>query len=151
MKQSRLYPVFVLALLVVICGCPVRDDVTPVDPDPPPSPIQVDSLKVLVWHETSDDMKPEHRYVKGTKFRAAVKDVSGELPLLLDVDADTSKADRWIQESQKLKRDELPWLMVLSPVGAWIGPLPPSLDGAMKRVDEVIKPKPVTPHKRGCN
>lgn len=134
MRRNRL---LALLFLLVLCGCPVVKE--PVDPEPEPSPITVDSLKVVIIHETSEQhnlTRKQESVMFSTSMRADIKGAGGEFRLL-DKDACVSRSDQWVRDVMDLDRESLPWLVVASPKGAWIGPMPDTTESVMKHVGEL--------------
>ena len=57
--------------------------------------------------------------------------------LVIDDDVDTKYSSEWIKEALALERDSLPWLIVASPDGAWIGPLPDSVEKVISCIEGI--------------
>lgn len=116
---------FLLSLLL-LCGC-LRQDVLPVDPvnpptpvvDPvtPPAPIEPGSLKVLILYESSEKHLLPPSQLNALHSLNVVEWLESHQAdyRIWDQHADTSHAEPFWQQAIKLPHGPLPWIWITGP------------------------------------
>lgn len=111
----------------------------PVPPVPPvPVPIPGDGLRVLMVYETAQPITAAHRAVlAGLQVRSyltAKCAKNGTVPewRVYDKDVNLSNESKVWQDAMKRPRSSLPWIVISNGTAGYEGPLPPTVDDALK-------------------